>query len=206
MTHLNQQQNLIQSVEKTGVDRLDIDKLKSLPANLSNLKGKVDKLDIAKLETTPFHSSKLSNVVKNEVVKKTEYNAKIKTIEDKISDITNLATKAILNTKINEIKAEIPIITSLAINIALTTVENKILDVSNLVKKTDYDKKINEIQKKITDHSHNEYITTPEFNKLNAKNFAARLAQANLVTKTDFDNKLINLNKKISSNKTKQNI
>ena len=129
MTHLNQQQNLIQSVEKTGVDRLDIDILKSLPTNLSNLKGKVDKLDIAKLETTPFHSSKLSNVVKNEVVKKTEY------IEDKISDITNLATKAILNTKINEVKAQIPSITILAINTALTAVENKISDVSNLVKK-----------------------------------------------------------------------
>ena len=43
-------------------------------------------------------------------------------------------------------------------------------------------------KKKITDHSHDKYITTPEFDKL-AENFAARLAQANLVTKTDFDNK-----------------
>ena len=34
------------------------------------------------------------------------------------------------------------------------------------------------------------HITTPEFNKLTAENFAARLAQANLVTKTGFDNKL----------------
>ena len=31
---------------KTVVDKLDIDKLKSLPNNLSNLKTKVDKLDI----------------------------------------------------------------------------------------------------------------------------------------------------------------
>ena len=36
-------------------------------------------------------------------------------------------------------------------------------------KKTDYNTKINEIEKKITDHSHDKYITTPEFNKLTAE-------------------------------------
>ena len=46
-------------------------------------------------------------------------------------------------------------------------------------------------------------ITTQEFNKLNAENFAARLKQANLVSKTDFDNKLISFDRKITSNKTK---
>ena len=58
---------------KTEVDKLDIDKLKSVPTNLSNLKNKVGKLGIGKLETTPSDSSKLSNLVKNDVVKKTEY-------------------------------------------------------------------------------------------------------------------------------------
>ena len=53
--------------------------------------------------------------------------------------------------------------------------------------KTDYDTKVKEIEKKLTNHKHDEYITTPEFNKL-------KLAQANLVTKTDFNNKLSNLN------------
>ena len=57
--------------------------------------------------------------------------------------------------------------------------------------------------KKMTDHSHDKYITTPEFNKLTAENFAARLAQANLITKTDFDAKLLRLNRKITSNKAK---
>ena len=70
-------------------------------------------------------------------------------------------------------------------------------------KKTDYNTKINEIKKKITDHSHDKYITTPEFNKLTRENFAARLAQANLITKTDFNVKLSSLNKKVTSNKTK---
>ena len=38
---------------------------------------------------------------KNDVVKKDVYNAKIKNIEDKIPDITNLATNASLNANIN---------------------------------------------------------------------------------------------------------
>ena len=90
------------------VDKLDIDKLKSLSTNLYNLKRKVDKLDIVKLETTPVDLSKLSNIVKNDVVKKTDYNAKIKNIEEKIPDIANSATKTSLNAKINEFKAKIP--------------------------------------------------------------------------------------------------
>ena len=45
-----------------------------VPSCLSNLKSKVDKLYIGKLETTSVDLSKLSDVVKNKVVKKTEYN------------------------------------------------------------------------------------------------------------------------------------
>ena len=37
------------------------------------------------------------------------------------------------------------------------------------------------MKKKITDYSHDKYITTQEFNKLTAENFAARLSQANLI-------------------------
>ena len=112
LIHLNQQQIKIE------VDKLDIDRLKSLPTNLSNLKSKVDRVDNAKLETTPVNLNKLSNVLKNGVIKKTEYNAKIKNIEDKIPDVTNLATKTILNTKTNEIKAEMPSISGLATTFA----------------------------------------------------------------------------------------
>ena len=79
---------------------------------------------------------------------------------------------------------------------ALTSVENKILSVSNLVKKTNYNAKITEIEKKLTDHNHDKYITTAEFNKL-------KLAQAYLTTKTDFNNKLSSLNRKIVLNKTR---
>ena len=103
----------------------------------------------------------------------------------------------------NEVKNEIPSITGLATTSALTAVENKIPSISNLVKKTDYDTKVKEIEKKLTDRKHDEYITTPEFNKLGADVFNVRLVQANLVTKRDFDAKLSSLNRKIVSNKTK---
>ena len=45
-----------------------------------------------------------------------------------------------------------------------------------MVQKTDYDTKIGELEKEITDHKHDKYITTPEFNKLTAEYFVARLA------------------------------
>ena len=62
----------------------DIDKLKNLPTDLSNLKSKVDKLDVDKLALAPVDLGKLIDVVKNNVVRKEVYNAKIKNIEDKI--------------------------------------------------------------------------------------------------------------------------
>ena len=105
------------------------------------MKSKVDKLDVNELLPVPVDLSKLSDVAKNDVVKKDLYNAKIKNMEDKISDITNLATKTTLNAKINEVKGEIPNITNLATKTGLNAVENKIPSFSNLVKKTNYDAK-----------------------------------------------------------------
>ena len=89
---------------KAEVNKLDNDKLKNVPTNLNNLKSKVYKLDIDKLAPVPVGLSKLSNVVKKDVAKKDVYNAKIRNIEDKIPDITNLATKTTINAKINEVK------------------------------------------------------------------------------------------------------
>ena len=85
----------------------------------------------------------------------------------------------------------------------MTAVENKIPNVNNLVKNTDHNTKISEIEKKVSDHNHDKYIITLEFNTLAARFIYPRLAQENLVTKTDFDARLQNLNKKINSNKTK---
>ena len=77
------------------------------------------------------------------LLKKTDYNNKVIEIENKIPDISNLATKS-----------------------ALTIVENKIPSIRNLVKKTDYNTKVTEIGNKLKNHNHDKYIDTSEFNTL----------------------------------------
>ena len=102
------------------------------------MKSKVDKLDVNKLLPVPVDLSKLSDLVKNDVVKK---HAKIKHIDDKIPNITNLATNTTINTKINEVKREISSITNLATNAALNAkineVKDKIPNTTNLATTTD---------------------------------------------------------------------
>ena len=86
----------------------------ALKTNLANLKTEVDKLDIDKLVPIPVDLSKLSDVVKNDVLKKTVYDklvAKVNSIDT--SDF-------VLKAKYQTDKAEL---------------EKKIPDVSNLVKK-----------------------------------------------------------------------
>ena len=55
------------------------------------------------------------------------FDAKIKNIDDKIPDITNLATNASLNAQINEVKGQIPNNTNLDTTTTLTAVEIKCL-------------------------------------------------------------------------------
>ena len=60
--------------------------------NLASLKTEVDKIDTDKLKTVPADLAKLSNVVKNDVVKETDYNAKVTSIESQIAGITKNTT------------------------------------------------------------------------------------------------------------------
>ena len=129
----------------------------ALKTNLANLKTEVDKLDIDKLRPLLHDVSKLSNVVTNEVVKKstydklvaklnnidtsgflltTKYDADKTKLENKIPDTNGLVKKTNYNTKITELENQIPDISNLATKAALTTVENKIPDISNLATKT----------------------------------------------------------------------
>ena len=56
--------------------------------NLAALKTEVDKIDADKSKTVPADLAKLSNVVKNDVVKKTDYNTKVTSIEGQIAGVT----------------------------------------------------------------------------------------------------------------------
>ena len=62
-----------------------------LKSNLANLKSEVDKLDIDKLTPVPNDLTKLSNVVKNDVVKKTESNKLVSKVNG--VDTTNFVKK-----------------------------------------------------------------------------------------------------------------
>ena len=104
----------------------------ALKTNLASLKTEVDKLDIDKFVPVAVDLSKLSNLVKNDVVKRTVYNklvAKVDSVDT--SDF-------VLKTKYNTDKTEL---------------ENKIPDTSGLVKKTNYNTKITELKNKIPDIS-----------------------------------------------------
>ena len=69
--------------------------------NLASPKTEVDKLDIDKLVTVPVYSSKLSNVVKTEVVKKTAY-------DKLVAEVNNVDTSEfVLKTKYDAYKLEL---------------------------------------------------------------------------------------------------
>ena len=94
--------------------------------NLVSLKTELDKIDTDKLKTVPADLAKLSNVVKNDVVKKTDYNAKITSIEDQIAGVTKNTID-----NLNDIK------------------KLKAVDTNNFVLKTKFSADINTLDDKI---------------------------------------------------------
>ena len=100
----------------------------ALISNLASLKTEVDKLDIDKLVPAPVDLSKLSDLVKNDVVKKTVY-------DKLVAKVNSIDTNAfVLKTEYDTDKSEI---------------ENKIPNTSDLVKKPDYNTKITKIEGKV---------------------------------------------------------
>ena len=97
-----------------------------------------------------------------------------------------MATNTTFNPKINEIQNKIPNITNLATTTAVTAVKNKIPNVGSLSRKHGYNTKISETENKITtDHDPDKYITAQKINKTTSEQFTARLKQANLASKRD---------------------
>ena len=179
----------------------------ALKTNLANLKIEVDKIDTDKLKTVPDDLAKLSKVVKNDVVKKTEFTTlknkvdgidtnnfvsrtkfekDIKDLDDKISDVSALAIKSSVTyliteakDKIDKIDNKIPDISGLASKTELTAVENKIPDATGLVKKSDYATEITSIK--------NDYVTNAsldsKINDLKAQNIADEVKKVDDKTK-----------------------
>ena len=133
--------------------------------NLAALKSQLDKIGVDKLKTTPTDLAKLSNLVKNDVVKKTDYNTKVTSIEaqkagltkntvDNLADITKL--KAIdTNSFVTRTKFSA---NTNALDDKIDGVEKKIPDISGLATKTclnsylqtsTFNSKVTEVENKI---------------------------------------------------------
>ena len=93
--------------------------------NLEALKSEVDKIDVDKLKTVPVDLAKLSNVVKN-AVKKTDYNTKVTSIENQIAGVTKNTLDNLADiTKLKAVDTNNFVLkTKLASDV--TTLENKI--------------------------------------------------------------------------------
>ena len=181
----------------------------TLKINLANLKTEVDKIDTDKLKTVPDDLAKLSNVVKNDVVKKADYN----TLKNKVDAIDTSVfvtrTKFVtdtnaLNDKIDKIEKKIPDIRGLATKSSVTrliteqedytdTVKKKIPNISGLASKTE----LTTVENKIPDVSGlaTASALTAVENKIPDI--------TSLVTKTDFHAKLKNISNRVTSNKSK---
>ena len=137
--------------------------------NLASLKTEVDKIDTDKLKTVPTDLAKLTNTVENDVVKKTDYNTKVTSIEnqiagvtkntiDNLADLTKLkAADTRLTADINTLDNKIPDISGLATKSSLTaylqttTFNSKITEVENKIKATDT--KTNTIKSDLTGYA-----------------------------------------------------
>ena len=123
--------------------------------NLAALKTEVDKIDVDKLKTTPIELDRLSNLVKNDVVKKNDYNTKVTSIEAQIAGLTKNTVDNLADiTKLKAIDTN-----SFVLKTKLTS------DVTTLENKTDtVDKKIPDISGLTTKTSLNSYLQTSTFN------------------------------------------
>ena len=104
--------NYATKTDLNNITHVDVNSF-ATKTNLAALKTEVDKIDADKLKTAPTDLAKLTNAIENDVVKKTDYNTKVTSIEalaglnkntvDNLADITKL--KAIdTNSFVNKTK------------------------------------------------------------------------------------------------------
>ena len=123
--------------------------------NLTALKTEVDKIDVDKLETVPDDLAKLSNVVKNEVVTKTDFSADNYVTKNKFSTDTNS-----LDDEIDKVEKKFPDISSLETKRNVTTFVNNLNNRIDNLRINDYAKKT----------SLSGYILTSTFNTKSTEN------------------------------------
>ena len=78
-----------------GASEVDSSNL-SAKSDLASLKAQVDEIDVDKLNTVPVDLSKLNNVVNNDVIKKTLYNKLVTKVNAIDTGVFRLKTQMIL--------------------------------------------------------------------------------------------------------------
>ena len=101
-----------------------------LKSNLANLKTEIDKLDIDKLAPVPNDLAKLSNIVKNDVVKKSEYDKLVAKVSN--IDTTGFVLKTTYDTDTSDLEKK------------SSDADKKVPDINYLAKKTDFNAIITE--------------------------------------------------------------
>ena len=79
--------NYATKTDLNNITHVDVTSFAS-KTNLAALKTEVDKIDADELKTTPAELTKFTNAIKNDVVKNTDYNAKVTSIEAQIAGLT----------------------------------------------------------------------------------------------------------------------
>ena len=79
--------NYATKTDLKNITHVDVSNFAS-KTNLPALKTEVDKIDTDELKTTPTDLAKLTNAIENDVVKKTDYNTKVTSIEAQIAGLT----------------------------------------------------------------------------------------------------------------------
>ena len=117
--------NYATKTDLNNITHVDVSSFAS-NTNLAALKTEVDKIDADKLKTAPTDLAKLTNAIENDVVKKTDYNTKVTSIEAQIAGLTKNTVDNLADiTKLKAIDTNSFVLkTKLASDV--TTLENKI--------------------------------------------------------------------------------
>ena len=79
--------NYARKTDLKNITHVDVSSF-ATKTNLAAFKTKVNKIDTDKLKTAPADLAKLTNAIENDVVKKTDYNTKVTSIEAQIAGLT----------------------------------------------------------------------------------------------------------------------
>ena len=82
--------NYTTKTDLKNITHVDVSSFAS-KTNLAALKTEVDKIDADKLKTTPADLAKLTNTIEHDVVKNTNYNTKVTSIEAQIAGLNKNA-------------------------------------------------------------------------------------------------------------------